>query len=209
MKIIDISVAVDENIPVWPTAQAPQCEKTFSHEKGHAANDSTLRMGLHTGTHIDAPLHFVRGGKSIDVMPLEIFMGPVFVAHLPDVKEITAADLDTLQIPENTTRILFKTSNSALWGVEKKFKQNYVGLTTDAATWLAARNIILIGVDYLSIAKFEEAVEVHNILLGRGIALLEGINLSYAEQGMYELHCLPVKLSNLEAAPVRAVLVRA
>lgn len=166
-------------------------------------------MGLHTGTHIDAPLHFIDEGKSIDELRLEIFIGPALVVHLPRVKEITAADLDKLKIKKNITRILFKTSNSSLWGKGAQFKKDYVGLTVSAAKWLAKRNIKLVGVDYLSIAKFDEAVEVHKILLGKGMVLLEGINLSKVKPGIYQLMCLPIKFSNLEAAPVRAVLVKA
>lgn len=208
MKIIDISVSIDENVPVWPTASAPQCISTFSIGKGHSANDSSIHMGLHTGTHIDAPLHFIDKGKSIDELQLETFIGPALIVHLPRVKEITADDLDKLEIKKDVTRILFKTSNSSLWGSGSQFKKDYVGLTVSAAKWLVKRNIKLVGVDYLSIAKFEEAIEVHKILLGEGVALLEGINLSKVKPGIYQLICLPIRFANLEAAPVRAVLVR-
>lgn len=206
MKIIDISVAIDKNVPVWPTASPPQCVKTFNIEDGHPANDSAIQMGVHTGTHIDAPLHFINKGKSIDKLPLEIFIGPTRVVHLPRAKEITADDLDKLKIPKNITRILFKTSNSLLWSKGAQFKKDYVGLTISAAKWLSKQKIKLVGVDYLSIAKFDEAVEVHKILLGKGTVLLEGINLSKVKPGIYQLICLPVKFSNLEASPARAVL---
>ncbi len=208
MKIIDISVPVDENTPVWPTASAPQCISTFSIEKGHSANDSTIHMGLHTGTHIDAPLHFIRDGRSVGAMPLEIFAGPALVVHLPRVKEISAAELAKIKVPKNVTRILFKTSNSVLWGKKSQFKKDYVGLTADAAVWLSERNVGLIGVDYLSVAKFDDAVAVHKILLGKGVVLLEGIDLSKVKPGNYTLMCLPVKFSAMEAAPVRAVLTK-
>lgn len=208
MKIIDISVPIDKDTPVWPTASAPQCISTFSIEKGRPANDSTIHMSLHTGTHIDAPLHFIRGGRPVGAMSLETFAGPALVVHLPRVKEISVADLAKIKIPKNVTRILFKTSNSALWGKESQFKKDYVGLTADAAVWLSARNIGLIGVDYLSVAKFDDSVAVHKILLGKGVALLEGIDLSHVKPGNYTLMCLPVKFSAMEAAPVRAVLTK-
>lgn len=208
MKIIDISVSIDENIPVWPTANPPQCKKTFSLDKGHSANDSTLRIGLHTGTHIDAPLHFIKNGKSVDKLPLDIFIGPVFVAHLPKAKEISTKELESLKIPKNVERILFKTTNSSLWVKREKFDKDYVGITVDGAQWLAKRKLRLIGVDYLSIAKYDEAIEVHQVLLGKGIILLEGIDLTKAKSGTYTLMCLPMKLANLEAAPVRAILTK-
>ncbi len=208
MKIIDISVAVDDKLPLWPNAITPQCTKHLSLDQGHVCNDSSIHFGLHAGTHIDAPLHFVSGGKSIDKMPLEIFVGPVFVAHLPKVKEISAVDLDKLKIPKHITRILFKTSNSVLWSKGSVFTKNYVGLTADAAQWLTKRKFILVGVDYLSIAKFDEAVAVHKILLGKEVALLEGINLSKVKPGMYQLMCFPIKIGGQEAAPVRAILTK-
>lgn len=208
MKIIDISVPIDDKLPLWPNAITPQCTKHMSLDTGHVCNDSSIHFGLHAGTHIDAPLHFVRAGKSIDKMPLEIFTGPVFVAHLPKVKEISAADLEKLKISKNTTRILFKTSNSSLWSKGPVFEKNYVGLTESAAKWLVKRKIVLVGVDYLSIAKFDEAVQVHKILLGKGVALLEGINLNKVKSGLYQLVCFPIKIGEQEAAPVRAVLIK-
>ncbi len=207
MKIIDISVSVGKDTPLWPKALAPQFSKELSIEKGDTCNDSSLRIGLHTGTHIDAPLHFIKDGKSVEELPLDIFVGPALVVFLPDVKEITAENIEKLNIPENTERILFKTSNSNVWGTTSEFTKDYVGISVTGAEWLSKRNIKLIGVDYLSIAKFDEAVEVHRILLGKGIVLLEGINLSNVEAGMYTLSCLPIKYSDAEAAPVRAVLM--
>ncbi|HLP44239.1 MAG TPA: cyclase family protein [Candidatus Nanoarchaeia archaeon] len=208
MKIIDISVPVNDTIPVWPKAARPDFPKFLSMERGDVCNDSNIRMGMHTGTHIDAPLHFVKNGKSIDSLPLETFIGDVLVVELPDANEISAEQLDSLTIPENTERILFKTKNSKLWGATNEFAKDYVGISITGAEWLAKKSIKLIGVDYLSIAKYEEAADVHKILLGKGIALLEGINLSQVESGVYQLSCLPIKFTGLEAAPVRAILIK-
>lgn len=208
MKIIDISVSIDKNIPVWPTASKPQYQQNLSLKKGHSANDSTLHMNLHTGTHIDAPSHFIKNGKTVDSLDPKIFIGPVFVAHFPKAKEIGVEELKKLKTPKNTERILFKTSNSALWGGTSKFNKNYVGITTGGAKWLTKNNFKLIGVDYLSIAKYDDAVKVHCILLGKGVVLLEGIDLSKVKSGVYNLMCLPIKLANLEAAPVRAILTK-
>ncbi len=207
MKIIDISVPVDSATPLWPEAFGPHITPFLSMERGHVCNDSSLSFGLHTGTHVDAPLHFVKDGISVDKIPPETFIGPVLVVELPDAKEIGEKELSTINISETTERILFKTSNSKLWGTTSKFKDDYVGITKTGAEWLSKRNFKLIGVDYLSIAKFTEAVDVHQILLGRGIVLLEGINLTEAQPGEYQLSALPAKFTGLEAAPVRAVLV--
>lgn len=209
MKIIDISVLVDDKITIWPGNKTPQIRKLSDMKKGNAHNETFLEMNAHTGTHIDAPLHFISNGQSIDQISPSIFIGPVFVVDFSSIKEITSKNLDKLKIPRGITRLLFKTSNSLLWNKKNmNFKRNYVGITSDAASWLSKRNIKLVGIDYLSIAKFDDIVSVHQILLGGNIAILEGVNLNEAKQGIYKLICLPIKISNVEAAPVRAVLVK-
>lgn len=208
-KIIDISIPVVSKMPYWPGGSSPRFKSIFKIGKKSEVNESALEMNAHAGTHIDAPLHFVAHGRSIDALPLDTFVGPVLVVHLPRVTEITAAHLEQTNIPVGTKRILFKTSNSLLW--QKKvtsFKKEYVGITVDAAMWLAKQKFLLVGVDYLSVAKFSEATKVHQILLGKGIALLEGIDLTPAKAGEYELVCLPLKTIGSEAAPVRAVLIQ-
>ena len=208
MKIIDISIPVSKKTPLWPGTPRIVLKKFRSLKRGDNSNDTEIEMSMHIGTHIDAPLHFIRKGASIDQLPLNIFMGSVFVAYLPKVKEITVADLDKLDLPKKVDRILFKTSNSLLWkNCISKFKKDYVGLTQDAALWLSRRGVKLVGVDYLSVAKFNEIVSVHKILLKNKTILLEGIDLSGVSPGTYHLICLPIKISNAEAAPVRAILI--
>lgn len=198
MKILDISVPINNTTPLWPKASGLRL-------KGCAR----IEMDVHTGTHLDAPRHFVSKGKTIDQLSLQTFIGPVFVAYLPRVKEITAQDLDALQLPPGVTRLLLRTSNSLLWAKkESRFKKEYVGLTSDAARWIVQHHITLVGVDYLSVAKFDEAVPVHKILLSKNIALLEGINLIGVKQGTYQLICLPVNISDAEASPTRAILLK-
>lgn len=207
MKFIDISVSVSKKLPLWPGNTPPLFEQVSNLKKGGTCNETFLHMNAHAGTHIDAPLHFIQDGDAIDKMDLSIFSGPAYVADFTSVKEITKTNLEKKNIPSHTTKLLFKTSNSELWGNETEFKKDYVGLTPDGAEWIAANNFDLVGNDYLSIAKFEDAVEVHNILLGKGIAVLEGINLSSVEEGEYELTCFPIKLAGIEAASTRAVLI--
>lgn len=208
MNIIDISVPVDGKTIIWPGNKSPQIRRLSDMKKGDDHNETSLEMNVHTGTHFDAPLHFISNGKSIDQIDLKTFIGPAFVAHLPKVKKITAKDLETLSLPKDVKRILFKTSNSLLLQKKvKKFMPNYVGLTADAASWLVKRKIKLVGIDYLSIAKFSEAVTVHQILLKTGVAILEGLNLNKVKKGKYQLICLPIKIANVEAGLARAVLL--
>lgn len=206
MKIIDISIPTNRHMLSWPGSSPFQRERVAGIGKKYLHNESIIRMSVHAGTHLDAPLHFVRDGKPVEKMALENFIGRSFVADVHDATEITVKNLDNLQLPRNTTRILFKTANSKLWR-EKKFNPDYVGLTPDAARWLVKKRIKLVGSDYLSIAGFSHTLEVHRILLGAETAVLEGINLSKVEMGEYELICLPLNLSDSEAAPTRAVLL--
>ena len=207
MKIIDISVPVSNNLPLWPNSMGLCIKRISKIGSKNLVNETHIEMNAHIGTHIDAPLHFIAKGKSIDKLPLDIFMGPVFVAYLPKVKEIGVKDLEKLSIPKGVKRILFRTSNSPLWGKTKRFKKNYVGLTESGASWIAKKGIKLVGMDYLSIAKFDEAAKVHQILLGKGICIIESLNLTGVKSGVYELICLPVKIAGSEAAPTRAILI--
>lgn len=208
MKIIDISVPVDDKTPRWPGSPGPKLKLVSDMKRGRAYNETSVEMNTHTGTHIDAPSHFISSGKSIDRVAPGTFIGAVLVAHVPGVKRISAADLEKLKIPTGVKRILFKTSNSVLWKKRvSEFKKGYVGITSDAAAWLSKRNFKLIGIDYLSVAKFDETAEVHRILLKKAV-LLESVNLSKVKPGMYELICLPIKMTGAEASPTRAVLIK-
>lgn len=212
-KIIDISVSITREMPLWPKSLKPHFKHVFSHKKGDIWTQTEINIDLHTGTHIDAPLHRIKGGASVDKLDLEIMVGRVFVAHLPKIKAITSRDLDNLNLPKGTTRLLFKTSNSKFWSKRKLgFQKKFVALTADGARWLVNNKIKLVGNDYLSIGPFSETgevqAEVHCILLKSGIIVLEGLNLSGVKQGVYQLICLPLKLAGLEASPVRAVLIK-
>jgi arylformamidase len=129
------------------------------------------------------------------------------VVHLPDADAITADVLDALALPAETRRVLFRTRNSALWAQEDRgFYEDFVALTADAAEWVVARGIQLIGVDYLSVQRYADGPETHQILLGAGVVLVEGLDLSGVAAGDYELICLPLKLVDAEGAPARAIL---
>lgn len=208
MNVIDISLPVHKNTVVWPGNTEPNLVRVKDMEQGEICNETFISMNAHTGTHLDAPLHFLEKGGSIDAMDLGIFFGPVFVADMGEAKNITEKELEVLHLPEHTERILFKTSNSLLWKNRvDTFKKDYVGLTPSAARWLVSKRMRLVGNDYLSVATFNDAAEVHDILLGAGIAALEGIDLTHAAEGEYELICFPLRLDGAEAAPTRAVLI--
>lgn len=177
-------------------------------EDGGACNETELIMGMHTGTHIDAPFHFLKNGGKVENLELDTFVGSAYVAHLPDIDAVQREHLEAANIPAGTKRLLIRTKNSALW--QKKvntFQEDYVGLTTDAAKWIAEQGIQLIGIDYLSVAVFSDILEVHQVLLSKEIVLLEGIDLSKVGPGEYKLICLPLRVMDADGAPVRAVLL--
>lgn len=203
--IYDISVSVDKNLPGWPGDQPPK----ISHEVDGAIQVTSLQMGAHTGTHIDAPLHFIPGGKSIHQLNLEKMIGLALVINIPDdVKMITAELLHHLYGNNDIPRVLFKTKNSELWKDQGRlFNKEYVALSGDAAEFLVSRGVDLVGIDYLSIAPIDDIFPAHQILLKNEVVILEGINLTGIEPGLYELICLPIKLSGADGAPARAVLI--
>ncbi len=203
---IDISVPLDPTrIPTWPTAPELTLLPRLSLSEGDHATDTTLRMSLHTGTHIDAPSHFVPGTGDVETVGLEQLCGPCTVVALPGVPRLTAAALEAAAIPAGATRILFKTDNEAKWG--PRFAEDFVGLDESGARWLVERGVRLVGNDYLSVQAFACSDEVHHVLLRAEVAIVEGLDLSGAAPGDYQLLCLPLRCDGLEAAPARALLL--
>ena len=206
-NIIDISVPLYPDMPVWPGSAGIQLTQTSRLDKGDGVNNSKLICDVHIGTHIDAPLHYITDGKSIEQLKLEDLIGPAVVAYLPEAEIITKNVLEDLSLPVGTRRLLLRTRNSSLWETgSHRFQTNYVALTQDAAQWIVDHDISLIGVDYLSVQRYGEDSRTHEILLSAGVIIVEGLNLARVESGMYELICLPLKLVGSEGAPARAVL---
>jgi arylformamidase len=207
-RVFDISVPLGSGTPVWPGSAGIKLEQTRSIGAGYHANESRLNCDVHSGTHIDAPLHFIPGGNDTSRIPLDALVGKALVCTLLTDSHVTSVDMENAGIQAGTERLLLKTRNSRLW---KKygnvFQADYVALTPGAARWLADRKIRLVGIDYLSIQPFEDKTqETHKILLSAGIVILEGINLVDVEPGVYELVCLPLRLDNADGSPARAIL---
>lgn len=209
MKFLDISLTVSPELPVWPGDPAIVLERYRWIARGNASNDTRLACSVHAGTHVDAPAHFFENGATVEQLPLDILIGPAFVAELPEVDVITPEILNALAIPPDSTRILFKTKNSALWAQpDSRFNPQYVALSAEAARWIVRKGLRLVGIDYLSIQKFDDPEPfTHAILLDAGIVIVEGLNLQNVTPGPYQLICLPLKLSGSDGAPARVVLI--
>ena len=207
MKIIDISVNVHENMVIWPGDPAVKIGWVARIGEESQANISALHYGLHTGTHIDVPLHFVKDGWNMDELDLGVLVGVCEVVQIPDsCNLISREDLMALDI-QHFERILFKTRNSKTWpGKAATFDEAFVALGPSGADYLLEKGCGLVGIDYLSIAPYNDPSTTHLRLLEAGAVILEGLDLSEVEPGVYELLCLPIKLSGREGAPARAVL---
>ena len=203
---IDVSVPLYTGMVHWPDNPPVEIEYALSIERGDAANVSKISMGSHTGTHMDAPLHFIENGMSIDQMPLSATMGRARVIEISDPESIKPAELEphNIQLDE---RILFKTRNSAHNWESDTFIKDFVYVSKEAADYLASVQVQTVGVDYLSVGGFyKDGQETHHALLSAGIWIIEGLNLLQIKPGEYDLICLPLKIRGRDGAPARAIL---
>lgn len=209
MAVYDISAPLRGDLPVWPgerglhrelVAEQPEDPATVSH----------LSMGAHTGTHVDAPVHFLPGGGGVETFPPDAFVGRCHVLDLRDVPErIGADDLRRRDLPAGTERILARTRNSGWSRTERAFREDYVAYDLSAAQWCLDRGVRLLGIDYVSIETFaaqHAGFPVHTALLGAGVVVLEGLDLDGVAPGAYDLAALPLLLPGSDGAPARAVL---
>lgn len=199
---IDISVPVSEQMVVFAYEQKPRFERRAAMERGDMGNNSTTHMGIHTGTHLDAPRHGIIDGKTIDKMPLSDAIGAARVIEIKDCESVKAQELRQYQFTRGE-RVLFKTKNSARCWKTSDFVPDFVYIATDAAQILVDSGVKLVGIDYLSVGG---PPETHKIFLSAGVWLLEGLDLSAAKAGNYNLLCLPLKLMGVEGSPVRAAI---
>jgi arylformamidase len=208
MAIIDISLGLKPDFPVWPGHPEIRFNKIQEIGKGSKANVTQIELGAHSGTHLDAPLHFLADGFDVTGLDLETLIGPALLIDVSDVQIINAALLETLSIPQNTERLLIKTSNSQLWSENNTdFNPDFVAVSNSGAKWIVERGIRLVGVDYLSVAPYGNSGPTHRTLLQAGVIPVEGLNFNGVKEGRYHLICLPIKLEGCEGAPARAVLM--
>ncbi len=208
MTIHDISLTITPALPVW-TGDPPVRLSQPSHlERGDICTITRLDISAHTGTHLDAPAHFIRGGSTVETLDLDLLIGPALVVDARGHGHLTAAAFDALAIPDGVQRLLLRTDNSLHWQRgETAFAEDFIAIDPSGAAWLVARGVRLVGIDYLSVGSFDNGVPTHEILLGAGVIAVEGLDLSAIEPGPYQLICLPIKLGGADGAPCRAVLV--
>ncbi len=206
---IDISVTLHSGMAHWPDNPPVHIERMLDIGRGDPCNVSTLAMGSHTGTHMDAPLHFLPTGQGLETMPFEATLGPARVIEIHDPEAIKPEELlpHALQPGE---RVLFKTRNSTRCWQADNFVEDFVYISQEAARALAALKVRTVGVDYLSVGGYtKDGVETHRALLEAGIWIIEGLDLSQVQPGAYELICLPIKVASSDGAPARAILRKA
>lgn len=207
-RIFDITVAVEPEMPVFPGDPPVVVHSALQIARGDVANVSHISFGSHTGTHVDPPCHFIEGGETVDQLDLGMLVGPAYVCDCRQVADgrVTAKDLAQAGVPAGASRILIRTRNSELWG--REFTPDFTELSSDAASWLVEHGCCLVGFDYLSVERGEDpGYPVHKILLGSGMIILEGLNLSAVAPGRrYWMACLPLRIQGGDGAPARAIL---
>jgi arylformamidase len=203
MKLIDISVPLDANLPTYPGNVPFTLEATKRIANGASSNVSGLHLSAHSGTHVDAPRHFFDNAAGTEALPLEMLLGRTRVIEVLSRRAIGPEDLPDLS---EDVRLLIKTHNSRFWG-SPEFHQDYVGVTEAGARHLLDRGIKVLGVDYLSVEEFKKpGAPAHHVLLGGGAIVIEGLNLRDVEPGIYDMYCLPLLIVGGDGAPARVVL---
>ncbi|MDQ3473609.1 MAG: cyclase family protein [Acidobacteriota bacterium] len=210
MPIYDVSVALSADTPTYPGDPGINISQFLSLENGDPANVSLLHFGAHSGTHVDAPAHFIAGGGRVNSLPLETLIGRAQVVEVPTTVDTITAEFITRHCTRGETRYLFKTRNSSFWDDDATgFRSDYTSLEPAAARQLAQMGVKLVGIDYLSIEDFgAETFETHHALLSQGIVIVEGLDLRQISAGAYELICLPLRIAggSGDGAPARVVL---
>ena len=210
MRMHDITLTLSSRLPVWPGDPSVRIERVKKIEDGANSNVSELQMRVHSGTHVDAPNHFLNdSGNGVESIPIDTLIGFCTLVEIPeDISEITRTVLEGLLLPQGSKRILFKTRNSRYW-MDKvtDFQPDFVGISEDGAQLLVDRGYQLVGIDYLSISPYKRSRPTHEVLLKAGIVILEGLDLSRVGEGYYSIFCLPIKLEGSDGAPARVILI--
>lgn len=210
MKTYDVSVPLSDATPTYPGDPGIRIEDWSTFANGDHANVSYMHFGVHSGTHVDAPAHFIDGGSKVNSLPLDSLIGEADVVEVATDIRVINASFVTANCVGSSQRILFKTRNSAFWNnPQDGFRQDYTYLDPAAARVLVESGVKLVGIDYLSVEEFQsKKFETHLELLGNGVVILEGLDLRAVPAGQYELICLPLKLEggSGDGAPARVVL---
>jgi len=204
VAIHDITVPIRPDMPIYAGDPDVELERASSISEGGHANVSKLSMGVHTGTHVDAPVHFIEGAPGMESVPLEALFGPAVVVDGTAISgdSIGESDLEAINVPAGAERVLLKTRNSELWN-QTEFTRDFLRLDGSGARFVVSRGIRTIGIDYLSIGDHE----AHRELLGAGVVPVEGLDLRKIEPGSYTFACLPLDLVGSDGAPARAILI--
>lgn len=204
---IDVTLSVRTNMTSWPGDPIVEVLDHKEISKCGSSNVSLLKLGSHTGTHIDAPKHFFNNGNTIDTMPTDVMVGLTRVIGIKDYSAICVNELISKNIRPGQ-RVLFRTRNSKTRWWKKSFCKDFVFLTLAAAKYLVSRRVKLVGIDALSVGGYNkpEGKIVHQILLNRGIWIVEGLELTGVKPGNYSMLCLPLKVYKGDAAPARVLL---
>lgn len=202
---IDVTVPLSTGMVHYPGDAVIQIVREQDISRGDVVNVSRLALSAHSGTHVDAPLHFCEKGMAIDQIPIEAVTGKALVIEIRDDESIKPSEIEACGISQGEI-ILFKTRNSRLWN-DSSFNKDHVYLSTEAALLLVKKKVRTVGIDYLSIGGFERnEEEAHIVLLDASIWIIEGLDFSAASAGFYEFMCLPLRIAGCEAAPARAII---
>jgi arylformamidase len=204
----DISVPIRSGMVTFEGDPLAHLERASSMADGAICNVSRLDFGVHSGTHVDAPVHFIDGAAGIEAVGLDVLVGPALVVEARQVVgQFDRVAIDGLAIPRGTERLLFRSRNSELWN-KPTFDGSFSGVTQDGAEALIDLGLRLVGIDYLSIAPFGNPTPTHVALLGAGVVVLEGLDLREVEPGAYDLICLPLRIPGSDGGPARAIVRR-
>jgi arylformamidase len=208
-RMHDVTMTFCPEMPGWPLNPGPDIRPLRAMHAGAHNNVTLVDFHVHSGTHVDAPRHFVADGYGVDRIPLDVLVGSCTVVHFPDAPVITPEMLGGLDLPEGVTRLLLRTRNSEfLDDFAQGFRADYTALTPEAGRWAVDRGIRLLGIDYLSIERYKEPHNAtHRVLLENEVILLEGLDLRGIAPGTYDLYCLPVKIRDCDGAPARVILI--
>lgn len=210
MTIYDITVPLTNEMPTYPGDPGVQIRDWYSLANNDPANVTHLNFGAHTGTHVDAPAHFIDGAAKVDSLPLDTLIGPAEVIEVPEANLAIDKKFVVDHVRSGATRYLFKTRNSNFWREQPtQFRSDFTFLELDAAEYLVQQGVKLVGIDYLSIEQFgKKDHKIHLALLSHEVVIVEGLNLEDVPAGHYELICLPMRISagKGDGSPARVIL---